>query len=268
MYYVAKNKNNDSSIIIMLIMIILSMMVIINMDSMLNNYEGFSSKNSRSSIVEEPIVEPMVESANEIILPQISTMPYIKTFDEFIAQRANEIQEQKLAEQTVESTQNIHYSDIDVYTDLSVMSTITADDMNKIIEYWENNRYVSTPFSGNGQIFIDAAKESGLDPVYLLAHAAIESAWGNSHYAKTYYNYFGIGAYDSNPDNAINYGNSGIAEGIIEGAKWIARNYYDHGQSSLYTMRYNGGTHEYCTSTTWIYNISNIISESYKVIQS
>ena len=32
------------------------------------------------------------------------------------------------------------------------------------------------------------------------------------------------------------YGNDGMSNGIIEGAKWIADNYYDNGQTSLYTM--------------------------------
>lgn len=39
----------------------------------------------------------------------------------------------------------------------------------------------------------------------LLGQAALESARGTSHYAQTRHNFFGIGAYDSNPDQAFSY---------------------------------------------------------------
>ena len=190
---------------------------------------------------------------------------------EFEAKRQKEIEEQKrlakIEMMTVTSSRNIQYNEINVYTDLSVMTTINVEQMNEILNYWSDLRGGDMPFVGQGQIFIDAAKESGLDPVYILAHAAIESGWGTSYYAREHHNYFGIGAFDSNPDNAIKYGNDGMSNGIIEGAKWIADNYYDNGQTSLYTMRYNGGTHEYCTSNAWAYNIARILSTSYSIIQ-
>lgn len=267
MYFEVKNKD-ASTVFTMIIMIILIMMIILNTQNILTGtnmiYIEHNIPNLESDI-------SLARSIPNYDMDSITVPQYIQPFDEFIAQQIQLKEERELAEQiklkTVESTRNIHYSEIDVYTDLSVMTTITADEMNEIINYWETERWVSTPFSGKGQVFIDAAKESGLDPVYLLAHAALESGWGNSYYGSVYHNYFGIGAYDNNPDNAINYGNDGVAAGIIEGAKWIARNYYENGQTSLYSMRYNGGSHEYCTSTTWIYNISNIITESYQVIQ-
>lgn len=189
------------------------------------------------------------------------------------AERQKKIEEQERLAQieamTVSSTNNVQYYEINVYTDLSVMTTITADEMNEIIDYWAKLRNGNMPFSGKGQIFIDAAKESGLDPVYILAHAAFESAWGTSYYAANHHNYFGIGAFDSNPNNAINYGNDGMANGIIQGAKWIADNYYSAGQTSLYTMRYSqSGSHNYCSSTTWGDNIASIMRTSYQIIQS
>lgn len=176
-------------------------------------------------------------------------------------------QQEKIDRQQVKSSRNLSYYDITEYTDLSAMRTITADQMNEIIDYWNSRNSLHSPFTGNGQAFINASKESGLDPVYILAHAAIESAWGTSYYATNYHNYFGIGAFDSNPDNAVNYGNDSMENGLINGATWIANNYYNQGQTSLYTMRYNNGNHEYCTSTTWVDSITNIIQTSYSLIE-
>lgn len=178
------------------------------------------------------------------------------------AKEAEILEQEERRRTTVESSRNISYYEIGVYTDLSVMNTITADQMNEIIDYWG-----AYEFMGHGQTFIDASKQSGLDPVYILAHAAIESGWGTSEIAQTKHNYFGIGAFDYDPYNCSYTMGDGLAQGIIEGAIWIADNYYNEGQTSLYTMRYNGGYHEYCTSTTWADNIANIMYTSYSVIQ-
>lgn len=217
----------------------------------------------------------IVKSLNTAINVTESTVKTIEMQKE--ERRQKQLLEQKmLAEQrkeelrlakTVESSRNVQYYDINVYTDLSVMSTVTVDEMNEIIDYWSSLRGGNTTFKGQGQIFIDAAKKSGLDPIYILAHAAVESAWGTSNLALTYHNYFGIGAYDSNPEYASNYNNNDLAIGIIEGASWIADNFYDNGQTSLYTMRYNGGNHEYCSSEKWMHDIEHIMYTSYSLIQ-
>ena len=115
-------------------------------------------------------------------------------------------------------------------------------------------------FSGKGKYFIAAANASGLDPRYILAHAALESAWGDSNYAKAG-NFFGIGAFDSNPDNAYNYGNSDMESGLINGAVWIRKNFYDAGQTTLYKMRHNNGSHEYATDPDWDNKIASIMDQ-------
>lgn len=56
-----------------------------------------------------------------------------------------------------------------------------------------------------------------------LAQAALESAHGNSKFAKDRYNYYGIGAYDWNPELAFPY--SSEEECIIEYMRLIKRNY-------------------------------------------
>ena len=139
------------------------------------------------------------------------------------------------------------------HQDLGKWSPLSDAEIDKFIK----NSNSKSPFTGAA--INKAAKASGLDPRYILAHAAVESAWGTSEYGRKDHNYFGIGAFDSNPDNAKNYGNSGMVDGLVNGAVWIRKNYYDKGQKTIYTMRYNGGKHQYCTSTTWVDTIASIM---------
>lgn len=139
---------------------------------------------------------------------------------------------------------------------------LTAEQINN----WVKGTSPKSPFNGQGEVFMEAQRQSGLDARYILAHAALESAWGQSNIAKKYNNFFGIGAFDSNPDNARNYSNPGLASGIIEGAKWIAKNYYNGKwkQTTLYKMRHNNGTHQYATDPRWHTKIANVMKGSEK----
>lgn len=61
------------------------------------------------------------------------------------------------------------------------------------------------------QAFVDAENRTGISSLFMLAHAAVESAWGNSYYSKARNNLFGFNAYDSNPDQASSYPSQGAA---------------------------------------------------------
>lgn len=137
---------------------------------------------------------------------------------------------------------------------------LTAQQLNN----WVRATSPGSPFNGQGQVFLDAQAKSGLDARYLLAHAALESAWGTSNYGRNHHNYFGIGAFDNNPDNAKNYSNPGLATGIIEGAKWIAKNYYNGQwkQRTLRKMRWNNNVHQYATAPNWDTAIARIMKGS------
>ena len=59
---------------------------------------------------------------------------------------------------------------------------------------------------GNYEKYIaDQARARGYHPGVIVSQKAIESARGQSRYAKERNNYGGVGAYDSNPDNAFTY---------------------------------------------------------------
>lgn len=154
--------------------------------------------------------------------------------------------------------------------------------------YWEGQYGWKSTFRGMGQAFINAAKQSGLNEAYLLAHAKLESAWGCSYFAHgwspeedgqyevrgqvfkyykgtTYYNFFGIGAYDNNPSTgahimSIKEGWTTPEKAIIGSAKWLSDNYVRrrYKQNTPYLQRfdcagceaYNDAWHEYCTGLT------------------
>lgn len=178
--------------------------------------------------------------------------------------KSKEIANYKFNIQSPELKAPRHPSDINSQSNLSNKLTyITENDMNRIIDYWD--KYCGgTPFKNKGSIFIEASQESGLDPVYLLAHAAWESGWGKSYIAVDKHNYYGISAYDHNPYNsAYTMGNS-VESGIISGAKWIKANYYDQGCTSLQAMIDIGN---YASDNIkWINGIVSIMRTSYSII--
>lgn len=138
--------------------------------------------------------------------------------------------------------------------DIRGKTSLTVDQLN---EWIQQKAPFGSSLVGKGQYFLDAQEASGLNAEYLIAHAAEETGWGTSNIAKTKNNYYGIGAFDSSPLLSA-YGFDGQRAGIIEGAKWIADNYANAGQSTLNSMRNNGGTHEYATNPLWDDNIASI----------
>lgn len=188
----------------------------------------------------------------------------IKLLKEDVQDCIEEVKYEKYESTTVITDRNV-VGDINSNTDLAPMRTVTLSELNKILDYWSNVSG-SNAFRGQGQVFIEASKQSGLDPVYLIAHAGLESKWGMSEIAQDKINYFGIGSYDHNPYHGSYTMGSSIEEGIVSGAIWISENYYKNGQTSLYSMRYNNGFHEYCTSDSWVNSITELIITSYNLI--
>lgn len=149
-----------------------------------------------------------------------------------------------------------------VKQDLRKQSTdLTAADINKWIASKTGGK--SSVMTGMGDAFLKASKESGLDVRYLVSHAGLETGWGTSNIAKKKGNYYGIGAFDSSPmASAFKFGDK--SKGIIEGAKWIAKNFVNKGQNTLHKMRFNGGVHQYATDPEWANKIAKNMAASPK----
>lgn len=130
-------------------------------------------------------------------------------------------------------------------------SGLTAEELDE----WINAKAPQDSIMrGMGSAFMTAGEKSGLDPRYLVAHAAHETAWGTSNIAKDKGNMYGIGAFDASP-YASAYGYNNTQAGIIEGAQWIAKNYYDEGQTTLHDMI--NGNKKYATDPEWANKIGN-----------
>lgn len=160
----------------------------------------------------------------------------------------------------IDATKKTYWTNSDVTKhDLGKrLQGITATQINN----WIRAKAPNSPFNGQGQVFIEAQKQSGLDARYILAHAALESAWGSSRIGRTYHNYFGINAYDSNPDNAKKSSNRSLQAGIINGAVWIKEHYYNRGQKTLYAMNHDKNGHNYASDKAWGDKIANIMKSS------
>ncbi len=128
---------------------------------------------------------------------------------------------------------------------------------------------------------MDAAKSTGLSPYFIAARAGLETGYGTSTLAagkvpgyEGYYNFYGIGANDSNPL----IGGGSYAKGqnwnskrraIIEGAAWVKRQYIGCQQNTIYFMKFsftpNYSWHQYMTD---IYAPSKDAQNYYKAHKS
>jgi beta-N-acetylglucosaminidase len=146
------------------------------------------------------------------------------------------------------------------YTDLGENVHISVEEMDKIIQYYEKANG-KTAFSGHAATFVEAAEETGLNPIYIFAHAATESAFGTSHLAVARHNYFGINAVDNDPGLAYSMGSS-LDEGIKAGARWIKQNYYNKGYTTLASMHQAG----YASDPSWSSEIASLANSATQVL--
>lgn len=161
------------------------------------------------------------------------------------------------------------------------LDNVTAEDLNLVLKG-------KGTLEGMGQTFIDAANKYKLNVVYIVYHALHESNNGKSNLAsgniqvqgKSTYNFFGIGAYDSDPDKngakyAYDNGWFTPKDALQGGIEFIAEKYIYSTNSAfsdrktLYTMKWNPSypaAYEYATDVQWAYNISKLIYNSFKQI--
>ncbi|QEX32040.1 CHAP domain-containing protein [Staphylococcus lugdunensis] len=153
--------------------------------------------------------------------------------------------------------------------DLGRYQGISVDKLNKILKG-------KGTLAGQGKAFASACKKYNVNEIYLIAHAFLESGNGTSNYASGrygIYNYFGIAAYDNNPNASIAYakrkGWTTPAKGIAGGAKFVRSNFFNNGKQTLYRMRWNPkkpGTMQYATAIEWCQTQATTINSLYKKV--
>jgi beta-N-acetylglucosaminidase/single-stranded DNA-binding protein len=162
---------------------------------------------------------------------------------------------------------------ISIFTPLDTQSSVTADQINRFIDYKTAGR--KSVMTGMGWAYLQAQQESGLNAVYLLAHSGLESNWGTSLITSTKFNFYGIGAVDAAPlFSAYDY--SSPAGGIIEGADWISYYYVKRSwdtdtklpfyQPTLDNMRWDNSYHQYAADEAWAVKIESLAQEFYNFI--
>jgi len=161
------------------------------------------------------------------------------------------------------SISNLQSRGFSRYNDISANKDLSSDDMNKIIDTWDKQVSGGTRFKGHGDAFIAASKESGLNPIIILSHAAAESQWGNSQIAREKNNFFGINCIDSNPGAGYAMGND-IDSGIISGAIWIKNNFYNNGHTTLQAML----DANYASDGQWARTIESIANSSIRILRT
>ncbi|WP_192977913.1 N-acetylglucosaminidase, partial [Mammaliicoccus vitulinus] len=143
-----------------------------------------------------------------------------------------------------------------------------------------------------GEAFSQAAKAVGVNEIYLISHALLETGNGTSQLANggaidkngkvdlnpqtKYYNMFGVGAIDNNAlYGGIKYaqqaGWNTPEKAILGGAQFISNNYIKAGQNTLYKMRFNPqnpGVHQYATGVDFAKSNARRISDFYQQIQT
>lgn len=105
--------------------------------------------------------------------------------------------------------------EFNIDSDLRILSNLSSEDFEKMLE--------GTALKGIGPALAQAEKEHGINGLYLLGLACLESSYGNSSFAKNRNNLVGWGAYDNNPQNAKYF--SSKSECILYVANKLKINY-------------------------------------------
>lgn len=188
-------------------------------------------------------------------------------------------------------------SQLTIFADLTSPSGLTAAQIDAYIDSVDKGR--TGMLHGLGYAFIKAENTYHVSAAYLVAHAILETGWGTSDLAKgydydgttelgsdkktypagTYYNFFGIGAYDDSPlsggrSKAIQEGWNSQEAAVMGGAEWISRYYInasEHKQQTLYAMKWdycramaeNSPWHQYATGKDWPVDIARLMNSAY-----
>ncbi|UOQ94424.1 PA14 domain-containing protein [Halobacillus shinanisalinarum] len=141
---------------------------------------------------------------------------------------------------------------------------------------------------GKAEAFVEGGKEHGVNEIYLISHALLETgngasalATGVSYNGKTVYNMYGIGAYDSCPLScgakyAYDAGWFTPEAAIKGGAAFIGQGYVNKGQDTLYKMRwdpdfaaqYGRFGHQYATDIGWASKQTWKMEQLYGLLES
>ena len=145
------------------------------------------------------------------------------------------------------------------FSNLKSKTNYTAADLNRLYSLMGAN---DSRLAGKGATFKAAEEKYGVNALYLVAHSALESAWGRSKIARDKNNFFGISAYDNNPYNAATKFDD-VDAGILGAARWINEKYLSkstYPARGAYLGNKAGGMNvNYATAPYWGESIASIM---------
>lgn len=157
----------------------------------------------------------------------------------------------KITNRGMEQKRNIKNLNIDVNSDLRILSNLTAEEYNKMLENTELNNL--------GNALEKAEKEYEINGLYLMGLACLESGYGKSEFARKRNNLVGWNAVNSNPKKASYFESK--EECILYVAKRLKTNYLN--KNGCYFNGYSARAIDvkYCTDKKHADKIIQIINK-------
>ena len=139
---------------------------------------------------------------------------------------------------------------LSVNSDLRVASNVTSEEIDKMLE--------GTKRHGLGSAFVEAEQKYGVNALYMMGLACLESGFGNSAFAQKRNNLYGWNAVDSNPNNASTFKNK--KEATLYVASKLQSNYLTEG--GVYYEGYSPRAVDvhYCTDKAHADKIVSIVN--------
>jgi beta-N-acetylglucosaminidase len=141
--------------------------------------------------------------------------------------------------------------------DLRKPSKVSAQRINDFIK----EKHPNSLLLNYGSVFLEAQKKYGVNALYLVAHAMVESSWGVSLLAKTKNNIYGQNALDNNLDAAYSF--SSLRECIMYQAKVVRNNWLEPTGNHYNGPTLIGMNKAYATDKQWASTIGEVMEEFY-----
>ena len=145
------------------------------------------------------------------------------------------------------------------FSNLKSRTNYTAADINRLYSLMGAN---DSKLAGKGATFKAAEQSYGVNALYLVAHSALESAWGRSKIAKDKNNFFGISAYDDTPYTSATKFDD-VDSGIMGAARWINSKYLHNSgypaNGAHLGNKASGMNVNYATAPYWGESIASIM---------
>ena len=146
--------------------------------------------------------------------------------------------------------------DININTDLTIKSNVSIEEYQKMLE--------NTNLYDIAESLYNSEQNYGLNGLYIMGLACLESAYGNSNLAKNRNNLVGWNATTSNPGNATYFNSKSDCIDFI--SQKISKNYLSENGCYYAGKSASAIDKHYCTDTSHAQKIINIIKKLEKTL--